>query len=59
MSSDYLDNKRFEELILLYRSGDKSIDDELARAFLILAKMIFKKYRFEGWTTTIAYNRRF
>lgn len=46
MSSKYLDNERFEQLVLLYAGGDRNDEDELMSLFDILIENIIVGFKF-------------
>lgn len=46
MANKYLDNKRFEELILLYVSGDREVEEELIGLFDVLIDNIITGFKF-------------
>jgi len=43
---NYLDNKRFEEVILLYKQDQKTHEDELIKLFDILISNIIEGFKF-------------
>jgi len=43
---NYLDNKRFEEVILLYKSDPKTYEDELIKLFDVLITNIIEGFKF-------------
>ena len=44
--NNYLDNKRFEEVILLYKADPKTYEDELIKLFDILITNIIEGFKF-------------
>lgn len=46
MSSNYIDNKRFEELIVLYKKDPRPVEDELFELFDILITNILVSFKF-------------
>lgn len=45
--ANYIDNKKFEDLIQIYASGDKSVQNELFELFDILIEHIMKGFNFK------------
>lgn len=45
--ANYIDNKRFEELIQIYSTGDKSIQDELFDSFGLLIDRLMNGWGFK------------
>ena len=46
VKKNYLDNKRFEEVILLYKTDQKTHEDELIKLFDILITNIIEGFKF-------------
>ena len=47
MNNHYIDNKRFEEIILLYQQDPKTHEDDLVSLFDLLITNIIESFRFK------------